>query len=332
MVMTTLVRNWQPEAERRGYIVFIPAAPNGKLFFEEGARVFPEFLDKMLGEYKIRDNKFDVAGMSNGGISAFSVAAAYPKYFWSVTGFPGYLPDVTPARVNALAKMCINMHVGELDSGWRDQMKDQAAQFRQKGLAVRFTIEKGQNHVLGTLQGTGAARLFDQIEEARQGCGSHATSAAARPITGASRGPELARAIKTDLESISGPGTVDVKVDADRYFSVRIAVAKFSPEICKPIYDRERELYRLFPDLDFDFHFDGPALARAIKTDLESIAGPGTADVSIDHETLFSVRVGVPRWSSAIYTRLYDRALELYRLFPDLNFDFYLRLNPAFAE
>jgi poly(3-hydroxybutyrate) depolymerase len=171
MVMTTLVRNWQPEAERRGYIVFIPSAPNGRLFFEEGARVFPEFLDKMLAEYKIRDNKFHVAGMSNGGISAFFVAAAYPQYFWSVTGFPGYLPDATPAHMNALAKMCINMHVGELDSGWRQQMKDQAAQFRAQGFTVRFTIEKGESHVLGTLQGSGAARLFDQIEEARQGCG-----------------------------------------------------------------------------------------------------------------------------------------------------------------
>jgi poly(3-hydroxybutyrate) depolymerase len=170
MVMTTLVRNWQPEAERRGYIVFIPAAPNGRLFFEEGARVFPEFLDKMLAEYKIRDNKFHVAGMSNGGISAFYVAAAWPKYFWSVTGFPGYLPDATPARLNALAKMCINMHVGELDSGWVQEMKDQAAQFRARGFTVRFTIEKGESHVLGTLQGSGAARLFDQIEEARQGC------------------------------------------------------------------------------------------------------------------------------------------------------------------
>src|ERR1035438_2725492 len=171
MVMTTLVRNWQPEAERRGYIVFIPSAPNGRLFFEEGARVFPEFLDKMLAEYKIRDNKFHVAGMSNGGISAFFVAAAYPQYFWSVTGFPGYLPDATPAHMNALAKMCINMHVGELDSGWRQPMKDQAAQFRAQGFTVRFTIEKGESHVLGTLQGSGAARLFDQIEEARQGCG-----------------------------------------------------------------------------------------------------------------------------------------------------------------
>jgi predicted esterase len=125
----------------------------------------------MLAEYKIRDNKFHVAGMSNGGISAFYIAAAYPQYFWSVTGFPGYLPDPTPAKVNALAKMCIYMHVGELDSGWVQEMKDQAAQFRAKGFAVRFTIEKGESHVLGTLQGPGAARLFDQIEEARQGCG-----------------------------------------------------------------------------------------------------------------------------------------------------------------
>ena len=171
MVLTTLMRNWLPEAERRGYIVFVPAAPNGKLFFEEGAHVFPEFLDKMIAEYKIRDNKFHVAGMSNGGISAFYIAASYPQYFWSVTGFPGYLPNATPANVNALAKMCINMHVGEFDSGWAQEMKDQAAQFRAKGFTVRFTIEKGESHVLGTLQGPGAARLFDQIEEARQGCG-----------------------------------------------------------------------------------------------------------------------------------------------------------------
>jgi poly(3-hydroxybutyrate) depolymerase len=170
MVMTTLVRNWQPEAERRGYIVFVPSAPNGRLFYEEGANVFPEFLDKMLAEYKIRDNKFHIAGMSNGGISAFHIAAAYPRYFLSVTGFPGYLPDATPARVNALAKMCINMHVGEYDSGWVRQMQDQAAQFRAQGFTVRFTIEKGESHVLGTPQGPGAARLFDQIEEARQGC------------------------------------------------------------------------------------------------------------------------------------------------------------------
>ncbi len=172
MVMSTLMRNWQPEAEKRGYLVFIPAAPNGRLFYEEGARVFPEFIEKMLAQYKIRDNKLHIAGMSNGGRSAFFIAAAYPQYFWSVTGFPGYLADATPAQMDALAKLCINMHVGELDSGWVGEMKEQAAQFRAKGYTVHFTIEKGESHVIGALQGPGAARLFDQIEEASHGCGT----------------------------------------------------------------------------------------------------------------------------------------------------------------
>ena len=98
------------------------------------------------------------------------MAAANPGYFWSVTGFPGYLPDATPARAQALEKMCINMHVGELDTGWKEEMQQQAAMFKSKGLTVRITVEKGQSHRLDTLAGGGAARLFNQFEEARQGC------------------------------------------------------------------------------------------------------------------------------------------------------------------
>src|SRR5713226_894271 len=39
-----LSRNLGAEAEKRGYIVVGIAAPDGELFFEEGARIFPEFL------------------------------------------------------------------------------------------------------------------------------------------------------------------------------------------------------------------------------------------------------------------------------------------------
>jgi predicted peptidase len=171
MVNVTLNQNWAGEAQRRGYIVVIPAAPGGRLFFEEGARVFPQFLEQLLGNYKIRDNKFHIAGMSNGGISAFYIATSYPRYFLSVTGFPGYLPDATVQRVAALGGMCINMHVGELDSGWLEDMQQQASQFKAKGVTVRMTVEKGQSHVIRTLAGDGAARLFDEIEQTANGCG-----------------------------------------------------------------------------------------------------------------------------------------------------------------
>lgn len=171
MVMTTLQQNWAGQAQRRGYIVVIPAAPEGRLFFQDGARVFPAFLDQLLSAYPIRGRKFHIAGMSNGGISAFFIAAAYPKYFTSVTGFPGSLPDATPERMAALTGMCIHMHVGELDTGWRQMMEDQAAEFRAKGFTVDISVEKGQSHVMSTLMGEGAARLFDEIEKSPQGCG-----------------------------------------------------------------------------------------------------------------------------------------------------------------
>jgi predicted peptidase len=170
MVLTTLTQNWLPEYDKRGYIVVIPAAPLGRGFVGEGAKVFPEFLEQLLKEYKIRDNKFHAAGMSNGGRSAFHITAMYPRYFWSVTGLPGFLPDPTPQRVAALANMCIYMHVGEFDTGWLDDMQQQASMFRSKGYNVHFTIEKNEGHVMRTLAGPGSARLFTQIDQARQGC------------------------------------------------------------------------------------------------------------------------------------------------------------------
>jgi poly(3-hydroxybutyrate) depolymerase len=164
MVLTTLMQNWRVEGDRRGYIVILPAAPQGRMFVGEGAKIFPEFMDKLLRDYKIRDNKFHVAGMSNGGRSAFHIAATYPQYFRSVTGLPGFLPDASPERVAALSNLCIYMHVGEFDTDWVEQMQQQAAMFQSKGYPVHFIIEKGEGHVMRTLAGEGSARLFKEIE------------------------------------------------------------------------------------------------------------------------------------------------------------------------
>ena len=156
--------HFKNEAERRGYIVIIPAAPNGELFFEGGDRIFPAFLDQMLKDYKVETGKFHIAGRSNGGLSAFHIASLYPKYFRSLTGFPGLLQPATNARIEALRPLCIYMHVGENDSGWRQAVMDQSETLRQKGFKVHFTVEPGQEHSLETLAGAGSKRLFDQIE------------------------------------------------------------------------------------------------------------------------------------------------------------------------
>src|SRR5215467_8872280 len=164
MVLTTLMQNWRMGGDRRGYIVVLPAAPEGRPFVGQGAKIFPEFIEMLLREYKIRDNKFHVAGMSNGGRSAFHIAATYPQYFLSVTGLPGYLPDPTSERVAAIAKMCIYMYAGEFDSDWVQQEQQQASMFRAKGYNVRSFVEKGESHVMRTLAGPGSARLYKELD------------------------------------------------------------------------------------------------------------------------------------------------------------------------
>jgi len=171
MVDGMIARNLKLQADKHGYIVAVLSAPAAGRFYEGGAAVFPDLLEKLLADYKIRGRKFHIAGISNGGLSSFHIAASYPQYFWSVTGFPGYLLNPTEDRVSALRDMCVNMHVGEMDRDWLATMQAQAATFRAKGMKVRFTVEKGQGHVMTTLEGAGAARLFDQFDEAAKGCG-----------------------------------------------------------------------------------------------------------------------------------------------------------------
>ena len=170
-VDSTLTRNFKTEAEKRGYVVVAPAAPDGQLFFEDGARIFPEFLKMILADYKIEGGKFHIAGPSNGGIASFHVAAANPDYFLSVTAFPGYLWQPTPEKLLAISKLCVFMYVGENDEyRWHDEMKREAELLKAKGTVARYTVERGQPHRLETLAGANASRLFDGFEETKKGC------------------------------------------------------------------------------------------------------------------------------------------------------------------
>src|SRR5579863_6439467 len=170
-VDSVLNRNFRAEAVKRGYIVVAPAAPDGQLFFEDGARIFPEFLKMILADYKIQDSKFHIAGPSNGGIAAFHVAAANPQYFLSVTAFPGYMWEPSAAKLQAISKMCVFMYVGENDPYmWHAEMNREAEWLRSKGTVARYTVEKGQPHRLDTLAGANAGRLFDGFEETKKGC------------------------------------------------------------------------------------------------------------------------------------------------------------------
>jgi predicted peptidase len=169
MVDIALKAYWATEAERRGYIVISPAVPDDQLFFESSDRIFPEFLDMILRDYKVLGGRMHVGGPSNGGVAAFHVASLYPKYFRSVTVLPGYLNDTTAPIVDALKSLCIYMWVGDRDKDWNRAMTQQAEMFRLRGLSVQFLSEEDQGHDLD-LAPEGVSRLFDDLDKAAGGC------------------------------------------------------------------------------------------------------------------------------------------------------------------
>lgn len=169
IVQRSLESDWRANAEKRGYIVISPASPNGELFFEGADRIFPAFIDHILTYYKVAGGKLHITGHSNGGLSAFHIAARFPQYFLSVTGYPGLLiPPIEQAA--ALKPLCLYMHVGDSDPVWLARMQPQYRDLRDRGYKIQFRIEKDQVHRLDVRKDNLANRLFDELEAARKGC------------------------------------------------------------------------------------------------------------------------------------------------------------------
>jgi poly(3-hydroxybutyrate) depolymerase len=170
IVVSSTESDWREIAENNGYIVISPAAPNSELFFREGARVFPEFLEYILANYPVAGGKLHVTGHSNGGLSAFHIASLYPAYFISVTGYPGLLGNNNSDQFEALSSLCIFMHVGDGDPSWRSAMNAQFLAMQGLGYEVSFTVENNQVHRLKVNENNLRERLLNELAQARMSC------------------------------------------------------------------------------------------------------------------------------------------------------------------
>lgn len=160
----TLEAAWRDEARRRGYVVVAPGTPDGQLFFMGADVVFPGFLDYLIGEFDPPGGRLHVAGPSNGGTTAFHIAARYPERVATVVGYPGVLDGPDVPRLAALDGVCVFMHVGDRDADWRNLMRQQAEAMRARGIRVALTVEPGQNHGLDADELDLSRRFFDEIE------------------------------------------------------------------------------------------------------------------------------------------------------------------------
>jgi predicted esterase len=156
---------WQQEGQARNWIVISPIAPDGVLFFQGSDVLIPEFLDRISEMYRVENGRFHLAGISNGGISAFRVAAAEPERFRSmlvIPGMPAYEADFK--SLGRLVDLPIAMFVGEHDTDWVERMQETEAKLTELGAAVSLEIVPNEGHVI---QSVTSGRLFDFFDSHR---------------------------------------------------------------------------------------------------------------------------------------------------------------------
>jgi hypothetical protein len=157
---------WHDEALARGWVVVSPAAPSTGLFYsDKSAMLVPELLDKIATDYPPEGGRFDLAGVSNGGLSAFKAALSFPERFRSLVVFPGYSQDGgDDPNLSKLKDIGVSMFVGGLDTGWREASEQTDATLKGLGYTVELHVVEGEPHIIASLTG---ADLFDAIERVR---------------------------------------------------------------------------------------------------------------------------------------------------------------------
>jgi pimeloyl-ACP methyl ester carboxylesterase len=155
---------WEAEAIARGWVVVSPAAP-GELFFEGGERFLPALLDEVRRFVVPEGGRFHLAGVSNGGLSAFRIALDHPELFRSLLVLPGFPPSGEDFdHLDRLAGIPVSMYVGENDTEWRAEAERTTEELRRLGGQVTLTVSPGEGHIL---QNVHPDELFDFLDAAR---------------------------------------------------------------------------------------------------------------------------------------------------------------------
>ena len=156
---------WQAEAERLGWTVISPIAPEGEMLRGENLARVMQLVDHVEKTYEVEYGRVHVAGVSNGGRTALGLALDYAERFASLSLLPGMSQDVDETSLAGLARLPLAMYVGGEDAGWIEPMTEMASTLTELGFPpARFTIFEGEGHTPESLTGK---TLFRTLESFR---------------------------------------------------------------------------------------------------------------------------------------------------------------------
>ncbi len=164
MVEAGLTSYWKAEGKKRGWVILSPAAPEGENFYSGAQTLLPDLLDAVSKSVAIEGGKVHLAGMSNGGVSAYRLISQYPDRFRSLTVLPGYPPDDQAQSVLArLRKIPVTAFVGAEDAAWKRRSSLAKRTMDRLGVTNALVIVPGSGHVIALAP----AQLFDLLDSRR---------------------------------------------------------------------------------------------------------------------------------------------------------------------
>jgi len=166
MVEAGLHLYWESEARKRGWIIIAPAAPEGESFYTGAENELPNLLDEVAKSVTFEGGKAHLAGVSNGGLSAYRLITEFPDRFLSLTVLPGIPPDDRTLRaLHNLKGIPVAAFVGGEDSGWLRGSREAKQKLDALGIANTLEVVPGEGHVIQL----DPAKLFDLLETRRSG-------------------------------------------------------------------------------------------------------------------------------------------------------------------
>jgi hypothetical protein len=164
LVVNALFLYWEALAKKRGWVVISPAAPAGTTFHTGAEKEIPNLLDEVAKSVNFEGGKAHLAGLSNGGRSAYRVITEYPERFLSLTVLPGVPPD--ERAVNALGRIKgipVAAFVGENDREWVRESRKTKKKLDALGIENKLTVVPLAGHVIAI----DPAKLFDVMDKRR---------------------------------------------------------------------------------------------------------------------------------------------------------------------
>jgi hypothetical protein len=170
-VDSILTRNFREEAERRGYIVIAPAAPEGQLFFEEGARILPRIFETDSGGLQNSGQQVSHRRPVKRRNSGISCRGRKSAVFPLCHGFPGLHVAAQHGKAAGDFKN-VRVHVrgraGRIHVARRNEIGGGVSSLQRHRRPIHG--RKGTAPPDGTLAGANARRLFEGFEETKKGC------------------------------------------------------------------------------------------------------------------------------------------------------------------